>query len=213
MSRGHPGIPLAREAMSPEELAEAEAHLFACPECSARMRAVSAVLREADVASKPIDPDPSVRERLIASIARAPRLEAYVEAAARLLDLPPARMRDYLWRVDDASRWRPTPFEGVKSIGIRGGPATAGAFAGFLKVQAGCRLPLHDHLGPEHGLLLQGRARDDEGRMYGPGASVDMECGSRHELEALPIVDCVFLVVAHGGVRFGDIEFRADALG
>jgi hypothetical protein len=212
MNRRHPGIPLAREAMSPQELEEAEAHLLRCAECAERLRALSAAFLEADGAAS-IQPHPSVRERLLASIARAPRLDAYVEPVARLLDVPLAKARDYLWRIDDAARWRPMPFEGVEALFVKGGPGTAGAFTAFLKVQAGCRLPMHDHLGPEHGLLLQGRARDQEGLVHAPGAEVEMDSGGRHEFEALPIVDCIFLVIAHRGVRFGELEFRTDAPG
>jgi len=212
MNRRHPGIPLAREAMSPEELEEAEAHLLACAECAARMHALSAVFLEADRAAAAIPPHPSVRERLLASLARAPRLEAYVEPVAGLLDVPSSKARDYLWRIDDGARWRPMPFDGVEALFIKGGPLTAGAFTAFLRVRAGCKLPMHDHLGPERALLMQGHARDQDGRVYAPGAAVEMDGGSRHEFEALPIVDCVFLVIAHRGVRFGDIEFRTDAL-
>jgi hypothetical protein len=39
-----------------------------------------------------------------------------------------------------------------------------------------------------------------------------MESGSEHELEALPIVDGVFLAVSHGDVRFGEIEFSAGEM-
>ena len=213
MNRRHPAIPLAREAMSPEELEEAEAHLLACAECATRMQTLSAAFLEADVSTTAIEPHPSVRERLLASLSRAPRLEAYVEPVSRLLDVPLSKARDYLWRIDDAARWRPMPFDGVAALFVKGGPGTAGAFTAFLKVQAGCRLPMHDHLGPEQGILLQGRARDQDGHVHAPGAEVEMDGGSRHEFEALPIVDCVFLVIAHRGVRFGDLEFRTDAPG
>jgi anti-sigma factor ChrR (cupin superfamily) len=213
MNRRHPAIPLAREAMAPEELEEAEAHLRSCAVCAARMRALSAALLEGDVTAASIEPHPKVRERLLASIGRAPRLEGYVEPVARLLDVPPSKARDYLWRIDDATRWRPMPFAGVEALFVKGGSHTAGAFTAFLRVQAGYKLPMHDHLGPERGLLLQGRARDQDGCVHAPGAEVEMQGGTSHEFEALPIVDCVFLVIAHRGVRFGELEFRTDALG
>jgi anti-sigma factor ChrR (cupin superfamily) len=212
MNRRHPDIPPARDAMSPEEVEAFDAHLAECDACASRMHALTAVLLESERAATSIQPHPSVRQRLLASMERAPRLEAYVEPVAELLDVPRSKAREYLWRIDDPSRWRPTPFEGVQSLFVKGGPATAGALVGFLRVEPGHRLPLHDHLGPEHGLLLQGRARDPEGRIHGPSTRVDMASGSRHEFEALPIVDCVFLVIAHGGVRFGDTEFRVHAM-
>jgi hypothetical protein len=173
---------------------------------------LTGLLLEASLDATPVEPPAPLKERLLSSIARAPRLEAYVEGSARLLDVSPSRAREYLWLVDDASRWKPTPFGGLEALLIKGGPGTAGAYCAFLRLPPGSTLPQHDHLGLEQGLVLQGRVKDDGGRVYGPGDRVDMEPGSRHELSALPIVDCVFLLVLHGGVRFGDFEFRTDMM-
>jgi hypothetical protein len=210
MKPGHPRIPLARENMSPEEIANAEAHLQECAECDARMEGLSAVFAEADLAAETVLPTPTLRERLLDSIMRAPRLDAYAEDSARLLDITPDRARVYLWRIDDPPRWRPTPWEGVEALWVRGGPSTAGAFTGFIKVKPGSKLPMHDHLGPESGLLLQGRIKDQDGHVYRPGDRVDMAGGSHHELHALPIVDCVLQTNSHRGVRFGEVEFRPE---
>jgi len=212
MNRRHPGIPLPSDTMSPEERAEAKAHLAECPECAERMEGLSAVFAEADQAAETVTPSPSLRDRLLESIASAPRLGAYAEESARLLDVALARARDYLWRIDDPTRWHPTPFPGVEALWVRGGPNTADAITGFVRVKAGTAFPMHDHLGPEQGLLLQGRIKDQTGRVYRPGDQLDMETGSQHELEALPIVDAVFLAVAHGGLKFGEIEFRAGEM-
>jgi anti-sigma factor ChrR (cupin superfamily) len=212
MNHGHPGFLFPRENMTPQEIEEAAAHLVECEECGARMRGLTAVFTEADVAATSIAPSPDLKKRILASIATAPRLEAYVEASAQLLDVPPARARDYLWMVDDTARWRPTPFEGVDTLKVKGGPSTADAFSVFIRVRAGASLPEHDHLGPENGLVLQGRVRNREGQVYGPGDRVDMEGGSRHELFAMPIIDCIFLAILHIGVRFGDFEVLANVL-
>ena len=213
MNPRHPAIPFSRETMSPEEIAQAEAHLEGCPECAERMKGFSAVFAEADQAAETITPSSSLRQRLLDSIAQAPRLGAYAEDSAKLLDIAPSRARDYLWRIDEQSQWQPTPFPGVEALWVKGGPNTAGAFTGFVRVKAGSALPMHDHIGPEQGLLLQGRIKDQSGRVYRPGDRIDMASGSQHELEALPIVDCVFLAVSHGGVRFGEMEFRAGEIG
>jgi anti-sigma factor ChrR (cupin superfamily) len=208
MNRGRPEFPLPPEP--PHALNDDEAHLAACLSCAEKMRELTAVLLDDDQAVTSVNPSPTLRDRLLSSIERAPRLAAHVEAAAQLLEVPPTRARQYLSMIDDPSHWQPTPFGGLEALWVEGGPATAGAFCGFIRLPPGTSLPLHDHLGPEKGLVLQGRVRDQDGHTYASGDRVDMETGSRHELLALPIVDCVFLVVLYGGVRFGEMEFRTD---
>jgi putative transcriptional regulator len=212
MNRGRPGIPPSPETASPHELDASEAHLASCTQCAAKVNELKGLLFETNFGAATIEPPAPLRERLLSSIAQTPRLEAYVEGSARLLDVSPAQARAYLWLIDDPARWVPTPFGGLEALTIKGGPGTAGAYCGFLRLPPGTSLPHHDHLGLEQGLVLQGRVRDDGGRVYGPGDRVDMEPDSSHELSALPIVDCVFLIVLHGGVRFGDFEFRADMM-
>ena len=212
MNRGRPGSPPSPEMASPHELDESEDHLAACAQCTARLNELKDLMLESTLGATTIEPPAPLRDRLLSSIAQAPRLEAYVEGSARLLDVSPAQARDYLWMIDDPSRWVPTPFGGLEALSVKGGPGTAGAYCGFLRLPPGTSLPRHDHLGLEQGLVLQGRVRDDGGRVYGPGDRVDMEAGSSHELSALPVVDCVFLIVLHGGVRFGDFEFRSDMM-
>lgn len=212
MNRRHPGAPFS-STMTEAELAEAQAHLAECPECASEVRGLANVFLEPDAKVGLLNPSPALRERLLTSIASKPRLGAYAEAAAKLLDVTPDRARELLRRIDEPKRWMPTPFEGVEGYWFKGGPATEGSFSGFVRVHAGTSLPMHDHIGPEEGLVLQGRVRDENGRLYQPGDRVDMAGGSCHELSALPIIDCVFLVVAHGGVRFGDVEFLPELLG
>ena len=211
MNRRHPGTPFSK-TMTDAELAEAQAHLADCAECASEVRGLANVFLEPDAALGLLTPSPALRERLLASIASQPRLGAYTDAAAKLLDVTQERARELLRRIDEPTRWMPTPFDGVEGYWFRGGPATAGAFTGFIRLHAGKQLPMHDHIGPEEGLVLQGRVRDENGRVYQPGDRVDMAGGSRHELNALPVIDCVFVVVAHGGVRFGEIEFVPETL-
>jgi anti-sigma factor ChrR (cupin superfamily) len=211
MNRRHPGSPFP-SAMTETELAQAEAHLAECSECASEVRGLANVFLEPDEAHGLPAPSPALRDRLLASIAEKPRLAAYADAAAKLLDVSREHALELLRRIDEPNRWLPTPFEGVEGYWFQGGPATEGSFAGFVRVHAGTQLPLHDHIGPEQGLVLQGRFADENGRVYHPGDRVDMAKGSRHALNALPIIDCVFVVVAHGGVRFGDVEFLPETM-
>jgi hypothetical protein len=147
MNRRHPGIPFPT-TMTDAELAEAQAHLADCPECASEVRGLANVFLEPDATLGFPTPSPALRERLLASIASKPRLGAYADAAAKLLDVTPERARELLQHIDDPRRWEPTPFDGVEGYWFQGGPATEGAFAGFIRLHAGKQLPMHDHIGP-----------------------------------------------------------------
>lgn len=74
----------------------------------------------------------------------------------------------------DALTWAPFR-EGVRVHWI--GPP--GGCAAFLRYDAGAGVPLHEHVGQEHILVLAGYQEDDRGR-YGPGTLVINAAGSRH---------------------------------
>ena len=89
-------------------------------------------------------------------------------ASARLLDLAQVAQNP------DALTW--TTFrEGVRAHWI-GEP---GGCAAFLRYEPGASVPLHEHVGQEHILVLSGYQEDDRGR-YGAGSLVINAPGSRH---------------------------------
>jgi hypothetical protein len=109
-------------------------------------------------------------------------------------------IRGLLGRVDDPTAWEPAPTPWIRLIHFDGGPALAGADAGFVRVSAGTTFPRHGHQGPEMTFILEGRALV-EGAVHGPGEVVEVGEGDVHELVAAPERDLV-LMVAHRGITF-----------
>jgi anti-sigma factor ChrR (cupin superfamily) len=110
-----------------------------------------------------------LRERVLTSAARAPRLVRFTNVVARLLDVSTDKAREFLAAIDEPEQWQTTPFEGVTRMPVEGGPRTDGAVAHFVRIEPGKVVPLHEHLGPEIGIFLQGRGQGDDGRTFGPG--------------------------------------------
>lgn len=181
-------------------------HLRECPECATKLRAVEVRIGEIVALAGDVRPSPALRKRLLESIESAPRLVRYTDVVANLLDISAEKARAYLAAIDEPERWQATPFDGVTRIPVAGGPATAGAVAHFVRVEPGKTVPMHLHLGREIGIFLQGYGRGEDGRTIGPGDVDDRAEGTSHSVEVFPLVPSVMLVVAHGGVRFGDFQ-------
>jgi hypothetical protein len=151
------------------------------------------------------------RERLLAALHPEGRLDAFADAAARMLDITPEQARKLL---DDAARpeaYEPGPFPDVHLQHITGGPAAAGAVTGFVRMPGGTAFPLHDHLGDETVLVLQGSLFEPEtGRVARAGDVLRATAGDTHTTVARPGPDLVYLVVLFEGLRIGETEIRAD---
>jgi anti-sigma factor ChrR (cupin superfamily) len=75
----------------------------------------------------------------------------------------------------------------------------SGASAALLRYQPGARVPLHEHQGYEHVLVLSGEQRDERGR-YPQGSFMVNAPGTRHRV--ISEDGCLVLVVWERPVKF-----------
>jgi anti-sigma factor ChrR (cupin superfamily) len=188
--------------------ATAARHLRQCADCAAKLRAAQKRIAEIVALASDAVPCEALRRRVLQSIAETPRLARFTEIVANLLDIPTEKARAYLAALDDPNQWQKTPFDGVTRIPVEGGPQTIGAVVHFVRVEPGKVVPMHEHFGPEVGIFLQGRGRGDDGCIVEPGELDERAVGTSHSVAAMPGVASVMLVVARGGVRFGDFDFE-----
>jgi len=147
----------------------------------------------------PCSPPPSLRVALLAETAEgAERFAPLLARLAQLLDLGREAARAQLDRLFDAAQWVAFPLEGITLLHLQGGPATAGADVGFVRVEAGHLFPPHTHLGVEEVLVMQGRFLDSDGTVYRAGDVARGLAGSRHHFEALAGEALIYAVVVFG---------------
>jgi anti-sigma factor ChrR (cupin superfamily) len=183
-------------------------HLRECAECKRKLRAAEKHVAEVVALAPAAAPSPALRQRLLRSIDETPRLSRFKEIVASMLDISIDKALTYLKALDDPDQWQKTPFDGVTRIPVEGGPQTVGAVAHFVRVEPGKIVPMHSHFGPETGVFLQGRGRGDDGALTVLGELDERATGTAHSVAALPGVASVMLVVARGGVRFGEFDFE-----
>ncbi|MCP4868016.1 MAG: cupin [Proteobacteria bacterium] len=155
-------------------------------------------------ALEPVEPAEGLKSRLLASaLSPQDRWAPFGDRIADLFDVAAATAREYLSRIADPAHWEAAIAEGIALVHLDGGPRVAHADVGFTRAAAGTSFPVHTHDGGETTLVLQGRYRDSDGSVVGPGTLVTMAPGSTHSFEVLSGDDLIFAVVVDG-VRFHD---------
>ncbi len=152
---------------------------------------------------QPVAPSPEVLSRLMASVGGG-RFDAFAARVARMYDVAADRGRELLGLIDRAASWVPQVVPGLSFVDFEGGPATAGADCGFVRLAPGAIFPPHTHLGEEMTLVLSGRIQDLANNItLGPGDDYIRAEGSTHYLLCLGDEPCIYATRAHNGISLG----------
>lgn len=174
------------------------------PALAAELAAHEAALGAIGAAAPPITPSPEVLTRLLASTGGG-RFEAFSGRMAKLFDVTVDRAREILGLVDRAASWEPA-VPGIALVHFDGGPAVAAADCGFVQIAAGGMFPEHTHRGQEVTLILSGRLRDVDGRVFGPGDELVHEQGTTHHLVVEGDEPCMYASRAMNGIEIGGVR-------
>ncbi len=191
--------------LTDEERAQAEQGLAESATSERDLKAAADTWGALALALDPVAPDPAVFARLQRSIAQTSRFERFVAKLSELIEVTQEKARALLDDIDQATSWEPGMSPFVQLYHLEGGTAMTNTIIGFVRLEAGATFPHHTHLGKELVMSVQGRWRDDDGTVYGPGDISIQEEGSSHEFSALPDLDLVYLAVIWGGVQIGDL--------
>lgn len=152
------------------------------------------------------DAEPGLRQRLLADLGGSQRYAPFTSRLQRLFDLDEPAIQAFFQRLERAAEWQPFPIPGVQLLDIEGGPATAGADVGLVRLAPNTTFPHHRHAGLERVLVLEGSYVDDDGREYVSGDWSEKAEDTEHEFR-VGADGCTFAVVVYGveidGVRVG----------
>lgn len=146
-------------------------------------------------------PQSGLRARLLDAV--APVWNKFGAELAQLIDLPVMAAAAILAKAESAVSWVDGPLRGVSLLHIEAGPACAGADVGLVRLGAGVSFPMHDHLGEERVVILDGYYDDASGYRMAAGDSETRRPGESHSFTAGPD-GVVFVVVLREGIQFGD---------
>lgn len=149
----------------------------------------------------PVAPPAEGLDRLLAAVANS--WVQMLDAFARLVDLPRDHAERLLNRAERGLDWGPGPLPGMGLVHLAGGPATAGADVGIVRLPPDFAFPPHSHLGPESVLILEGDYVDSAGYVLAGGQEESREPGTPHAFRAGP-KGVVFAVVLREGIEVPD---------
>lgn len=192
--------------LTDEVRAKLGAHVANCQACAKDLAEATEALQSYAVATPPVTPPRTVRDRVLASVAAGGRLERFAAHISRIIDVSFDKAKALLDAIDDPSSWVPGPVPGVLLFHLEGGPAVAGAGVGFVRIQAGAQFPHHEHLGPETTFVVQGGFEEHDGTVQTAGTEDVDAAGTAHSFTALPGPDLIYLTVLRVGINIGGIE-------
>ncbi|MGH8548314.1 MAG: dimethylsulfonioproprionate lyase family protein [Methylococcales bacterium] len=179
------------------EVVSVDAALSESPEFLSQLYEIQETLTAMALSEAAPRPDPRLRKRILASIEARTRFEGFTERFAELFDLGKKEARRLLAKIDrtEAGEWTSTLFPGVNVLKFPGGPRVASATCGLISIKPNTIFPRHRHRDEERVMVLQGRARENSGRLFQPGDLLISEPGSEHAFVTLDLEPCVLAVL------------------
>jgi len=151
----------------------------------------------------PVAPAPEVLARLMASVGGG-RFEAFSARMAAMFEVTLERARELLGLIDRPASWIRQVVPGISFVHFEGGPSTAAADCGFVRLAPGATFPPHTHLGEEMTTILAGRVHDlVNDRVIGPGEDYIRPEGSTHYLVCIGDEACIYASRAINGISLG----------
>jgi quercetin dioxygenase-like cupin family protein len=188
--------------LSEQERNDADALMAASPSLRREVDEAAEALALAAEALPPLPPSPSARARLVDALGGVDRFAPFLDDLTRLFELPAAAIRGLLARID-GQEWETAvlgvPLQGAELFHFAVGPnlAATGAAGGVLRLRPEVVFPQHSHHGNETTFVLEGGYCVD-GRVHGPGSTIEMSAGSQHDYRSAPGRDLVLMVLHRG---------------
>ena len=139
----------------------------------------------------PIVPAEEQRLRLLHAIEGRHRHAPFTGRVARMFDLDHAAATAALEAIVSPNAWLDGPLPGIRCAPIAVGPRCTGTMNMFIAADPGARFPIHEHLGEERVLVMQGAFREDDGSVARPGDLVVKAASSAHDFVVLDGPPCV----------------------
>lgn len=190
-------------------------HASLCAPCRARLGWLEQLAGSLIESARPTEMYPDALERALARLSEAktasePTPASGSGASSSLTAARPARapvgleflarpLWPYLQSLGVRGRGSFKPV--VPGIGTIELPiAPRGGTARLVELQPTVTVPLHDHGGPEYGVLFTGGLREEDGREWHRGDVFYRIPGESHTQAVLPGVACVALVINEGSL-------------
>ncbi len=195
----------AMDLLEASEAAELEARIKADRTLQHELEQIVAAIKLCERQAT-MQPDSSLRSRILDSINSTNPLSGFSERLTRFLDLDTQSVNQILSQAVNSEdpAWETSPMPGTTLLHFAGGASMAQADCGLVKLDPGARFPTHRHLGDEWAFVLQGEVLEDNGNRLLPGDISYCEAESEHGFIAAGTQPLILVVVLHEGLEILD---------
>lgn len=188
---------LLRGQLGPDEAAQVEEHLAACPGCADR-HADRLLGDDPDSAERSHPAGDALRSRLFSAVDHLERFAPFAPRLAALAAISTNDARLALHAFAAPEEMQSTSVPGMKISPLPSGdPSVKAMLASF---EPGSVLPRHTHRGDERVLVFQGAFATDDGQIVRAGEEQLCAAGTAHSIELfLGGERCLCAIVTHAG--------------
>lgn len=156
-----------------------------------------------------VQPSKKLKDTIFAHIEKSgsEKFTGLTDRLATFFQLPIKRIKEILENSKDirSSVWDKATIEGAYLYHFKAGGSLKDAHCGLILLKPQTKITKHEHLGEERMFVLQGEVATSNGETYRVGETAISKEGSSHTLISGNDSDCMFAVIANGGVRFEDL--------
>jgi anti-sigma factor ChrR (cupin superfamily) len=196
--------------LEPAARVQIENELQTSPDSQAELAELEALFGDMAMTVEPLPPKPILRQRVLASVEPTTLFEGFLDRFAELFDIRLEKARTLLeaaGAVGDQP-WVESGLPGIRFLHFDGGQRVADAHCGLVHIDAGQRIPTHQHYGDEWSFILQGRLQEEpSGKIWACGELVYRPPGSAHAIHAVGTDPCLYAAVLFGEFRLSEKDY------
>lgn len=195
----------ALDILEPGRSQEVRAHLRECRSCLLELGAINDTLAGAvELRAPEAAPSPALRSRLLQDVSAIVPYSIYLDDINRILQGSRESLKKELRAMPHPSSWADGPVDRCRLYPCHADSKLEDVIRTLVLMESGSQFPMHEHLGDEFIVILQGTLLNEDGKSYRPGDQLHMAKGTSHGFEVPRGLDLIYFNVVHQGLRIGE---------
>jgi len=187
-------------------------HLRACKPCSQQLGVISNLLVQTLQQEGAGRPPADLRSRILQDVSAIAPYSLYHHDMAGVLGGTEAGLRKELASMPHPSTWTAGPIPRCRLFPCVAESAPRDAIRTLVLMESGSHFPMHEHLGDETIVIVQGSMQLEDGQVHRPGDVLRMAAGTSHAFDVPTGLDLIYLALVDRGLQIGDQLITAASL-
>jgi mannose-6-phosphate isomerase-like protein (cupin superfamily) len=202
----------ALDILTEQRAKEVKDHLRTCRPCSQELGVISDLLVQSLQQEGASTPPADLRSRILQDVSAFAPYSLYHQEMASVLSGTEAGLRNELESMPHPRTWAPGPIPRCRLFPCVAAAAPRDAIRTLVLMESGSHFPMHEHLGDETVLIVQGSMQLDDGQVHRPGDVLRMAAGTSHAFDVPVGLDLIYLAHVDRGLQIGEQEITAASL-